>query len=162
AYLLERLSRGHLDRSPARDAYVTRRVCRRGLNADLAQRRASQLVGLPSRRRAPLYEVSSSKHGGVEGLRQVGKNGLSTSRQRLTRSGGGWCPFEKARSIVHKLRITSKEAWETYCRSGKKPADISSAGVQPSVGQLVRLAERMRTSNFMSAHAAKDVLWTHG
>jgi len=97
-------------------------------------------IGLPSRRRSPLYEVSSSKHGGVEGLPQVGEKGLATSRQRLTlisgdswidwlrtkpqRSEGGWWPFEKARSIVHKLRITSKEAWETYCRSGKKPADI--------------------------------------
>jgi superfamily II DNA or RNA helicase len=46
---------------------------------------------------------------------------LGTEPQRPE---GGWRPFEEARAFVHKLGITSKEAWDAYCQSGDKPADI--------------------------------------
>jgi hypothetical protein len=33
-------------------------------------------------------------------------------------------PFREAREFVHKLGLKSKEEWDTYCKSGKKPPDI--------------------------------------
>lgn len=35
-------------------------------------------------------------------------------------------PFEDAKNFVHSLGLTNCAAWETYCRSGRKPADIPS------------------------------------
>jgi hypothetical protein len=36
----------------------------------------------------------------------------------------GWRPFEEARAFAQTLGLTSKQAWEQYCRSGHKPHDI--------------------------------------
>jgi len=33
-------------------------------------------------------------------------------------------PFEEAREFVHTLKLKSREEWEQYCKSGKKPDDI--------------------------------------
>ena len=35
--------------------------------------------------------------------------------------------FSEARAFVHSLGLKSKPEWESYCKSGKKPADIPSA-----------------------------------
>jgi len=37
---------------------------------------------------------------------------------------GNWRPFEDARSFARRLGLKSSEAWNAYCRSGKKPVDI--------------------------------------
>ena len=37
---------------------------------------------------------------------------------------GGWLSFEKAKEFVRKLDLKSREDWDTYCKSGKKPDDI--------------------------------------
>jgi hypothetical protein len=37
---------------------------------------------------------------------------------------GGWRSFAEAREFVQNLGLVSREAWEEYCKSGKKPADI--------------------------------------
>ena len=37
---------------------------------------------------------------------------------------GNWRPFEDARSFARRLGLKSSEAWNAYCRSGKKPQDI--------------------------------------
>ena len=38
-----------------------------------------------------------------------------------------WRSFEEARAFVHKLKLKSKNDWDAYCRSGKKPNDIPSS-----------------------------------
>jgi superfamily II DNA or RNA helicase len=37
---------------------------------------------------------------------------------------GGWRSFEKARAFVRHLGLDSRDDWNKYCKSGKKPADI--------------------------------------
>jgi len=37
---------------------------------------------------------------------------------------GGWLSYEKAREFIRKLGLKDKDAWDTYCKSGKKPVDI--------------------------------------
>jgi len=38
--------------------------------------------------------------------------------------GTEWRPFEEAREFVRDLRLINRAAWDEYCRSGEKPADI--------------------------------------
>jgi hypothetical protein len=45
---------------------------------------------------------------------------LGTGRPR----GTSWRSFNKARTFVRGLGLQSREQWNEYCRSGKKPADI--------------------------------------
>lgn len=40
---------------------------------------------------------------------------------------GVFRPFHEARQFVRGLQLKSKSQWDEYCRSGEKPADISSA-----------------------------------
>jgi hypothetical protein len=35
-------------------------------------------------------------------------------------------PFAEARTFVHKLGLKTREEWNAYCKSGKKPTDIPS------------------------------------
>jgi superfamily II DNA or RNA helicase len=39
-------------------------------------------------------------------------------------SGFNWLQFEKAREVVHKLKLKSGKEWKDYCKSGLKPNDI--------------------------------------
>jgi AraC-like DNA-binding protein len=38
----------------------------------------------------------------------------------------GYLPFKQAREFVRKLGFTTREEWEEYCNSGKKPDNIPS------------------------------------
>jgi superfamily II DNA or RNA helicase len=40
------------------------------------------------------------------------------------RQHGRWRSFEEARTFVHGLKLKSKEEWEAYNRTGKRPLDI--------------------------------------
>jgi hypothetical protein len=35
-------------------------------------------------------------------------------------------PFYEAREFVHSLELKNQSEWNSYCKSGKKPADIPS------------------------------------
>jgi 3-mercaptopyruvate sulfurtransferase SseA len=37
---------------------------------------------------------------------------------------GNWRPFKKARALARSLGFTSRNQWNAYCHSGKKPDDI--------------------------------------
>jgi hypothetical protein len=36
----------------------------------------------------------------------------------------GWRPFKQARAFVRRLKLQSREEWDDYCASGKKPMDL--------------------------------------
>jgi len=38
-----------------------------------------------------------------------------------------WRSFEDARAFVHKLGLKNTKEWASYCKSGKRPADVPSA-----------------------------------
>jgi hypothetical protein len=40
--------------------------------------------------------------------------------------GSPWRPFTKARAFVRALKLKSRDEWEAYSKSGKRPADIPS------------------------------------
>jgi hypothetical protein len=40
---------------------------------------------------------------------------------------GQFRPFQKARAFVRSLGLKSGSEWKTYCKSGRKPADIPNA-----------------------------------
>ncbi len=44
------------------------------------------------------------------------------SWERLARLS--WMPFVEARNFVHDLKLNSREDWERYCKSPKRPLDI--------------------------------------
>ena len=48
---------------------------------------------------------------------------LGTGRLR----GSGWRTFNDARAFVRRLGLKSRDEWEEYCKSGKKPSDIPAA-----------------------------------
>jgi hypothetical protein len=37
-----------------------------------------------------------------------------------------WLPFEQAREYVRTLKLKNPAEWQSYCKSGEKPADIPS------------------------------------
>ena len=38
-----------------------------------------------------------------------------------------WRSFSDAKKFVHKLKLTDRDSWDKYARSGKKPDDIPAA-----------------------------------
>ena len=68
--------------------------------------------------------VVYADHGWVSMGDWLGTHRVATHRRR-------YLPFKKARSYVHGLMLKSQAEWQTYCKSGDKPANI------PAVPSLV-------------------------
>src|SRR5436305_8275983 len=46
---------------------------------------------------------------------------------RMNKKAHRWCSFTDARTFVRKLGLKSSAEWNSYCKSGNKPANIPSA-----------------------------------